>query len=93
MERGVVFGRSMLGYDVKDGKLTINPDGAKLIQLIFYKYGVEKKGTSIIAREMREAGYLTYHGNAKWNNTHIVKILKNEKYVGDVLLQKTFTAI
>ena len=76
---------------VKDGKLTINPDGAKLIQLIFYKYGVEKKGTSIIAREMREAGYLTYHGNAKWNNTHIVKILKNEKYVGDLVQKKTYT--
>lgn len=91
MERGVVFGRSMLGYDVKDGKLTINPDGAKLIQLIFYKYGVEKKGTSIIAREMREAGYLTYHGNTKWNNTHIVKILKNEKYVGDLVQKKTYT--
>src|SRR5665254_115 len=26
MERGVVFGRSMLGYDVKSGKMTVNPD-------------------------------------------------------------------
>lgn len=91
MERGVVFGRSMLGYDVKDGKLTINPEGAKLVQLIFYKYGVEKKGTSIIAREMREAGYLTYRGNPRWNNSHIVKILKNEKYVGDLVRKKTYT--
>ena len=40
---------------------------------------------------MREAGYLTYHGNAKWNNTHIVKILKNEKYVGDLVQKKTYT--
>ena len=55
MERGVVFGRSMLGYDVKDGTLTINPEGAELVRLIFHKYGVEGKGTSVIAREMREA--------------------------------------
>ena len=39
MERGVVFGRSMLGYDVKDGTLTINPEGAELVRLIFHKYG------------------------------------------------------
>lgn len=26
MERGVVFGRSMLGYDVKNGAMTINPE-------------------------------------------------------------------
>ena len=41
MERGVVFGRSMLGYDVKDGKMTINPDGAEIVRLIFHKYAVE----------------------------------------------------
>lgn len=91
MERGVVFGRSMLGYDVKDGHLTINPEGAELVRLIFHKYGVEGKGTSIIAREMREAGYLTYSGNPKWSNSHIVKILKNEKYVGDLVQKKTYT--
>ena len=91
MERGVVFGRSMLGYDVKDGKMTINPEGAELVRMIFHKYGVEQKGTTIIAREMREAGFLTYSGNPKWNNTHIIKILKNEKYVGDLVQKKTYT--
>ena len=91
MERGVVFGRSMLGYDVKDGKMTINPDGAEIVRLIFHKYAVEGKGTSIIARELREAGFVTCTGNPKWNNTHIVKILKNEKYVGDLVQKKTYT--
>lgn len=91
MERGVVFGRSLLGYDVKDGKITVNHEGAKLVQLIFYKYGIEKKGTSVIARELREAGYRTTTGNTKWSNSHIIKILKNEKYVGDLVQKKTFT--
>lgn len=91
MEQGIVFGRSMLGYDVKDGKMTINPEGAGIIRLIFHKYGIEKKGTSIIARELGEAGYLTYSGNPKWSNTHIVKILRNEKYVGDLVQKKTIT--
>lgn len=91
MERGVVFGRSMLGYDVKNGVMTINPEGAELIRLIFHKYGVEGKGTSVIARELREAGYQTLTGNTRWSNSHIVKILKNEKYVGDLVQKKTYT--
>lgn len=91
MERGVVFGRSLLGYDVKDGHMTVEPEGAALVRLIFYKYGIEKKGTSVIARELREAGFLTYRGNPKWSNSHILKILKNEKYVGDLVQKKTFT--
>ena len=91
MERGVVFGTSMLGYDVKDGKLSVNQEGAEIARLIFHKYAVEKKGTTVIARELREAGYQTYHGSTNWSNSHIVKILKNEKYVGDLTQKKTFT--
>lgn len=91
MERGVVFGTSMLGYDVCDGKLSINPEGAEIVRLIFHKYGVEKKGTSTIARELREAGYKTYSDNVIWSNSHIVKILRNEKYVGDLVQKKTIT--
>ena len=91
MEQGVVFGRSLLGYDVKDGKMTVNQEGAEVIRQIFYKYGVEKKGTSVIARELREAGHKTMTGNVKWSNSHIVKILKNEKYVGDLVQKKTIT--
>lgn len=91
MEQGVVFGRSLLGYDVKDGCLTVNSEGAEIVRLIFYKYGVEKKGTTVIARELREAGYQTHSGNMKWAPGHIVKILKNEKYVGDLVQKKTIT--
>lgn len=91
MEQGVVFGRSLLGYNVKDGRLTVDPDGAEIVRLIFYKYGVEKKGTTVIARELREAGCRTHTGNVKWSAGHIVKILKNEKYVGDLVQKKTIT--
>lgn len=91
MERGVVFGTSLLGYDVKGGKLTVNPEGAEIVRLIFHKYGVEKKGTSIIARELREAGFKTYRDHVIWSSSHIVKILHNEKYVGDLVQKKTIT--
>lgn len=91
MERGVVFGTSLLGYDVQNGTLSINPDGAEIVKQIFYKYGIEKKGTTVIARELREAGYKTYAGNSAWRESHILKILKNEKYVGDLVQKKTIT--
>ena len=91
MEQGVVFGRSLLGYDVKDGHLTVNPEGAELVRLIFHQYGGEKKGTTVIARELREAGYRTHRGGIRWNGSCIVKLLKNEKYVGDLIQKKTIT--
>ena len=91
MERGVVFGQSLLGYDVKDGVLTINPDGAEIVRLIFHKYAVEQIGTSEIARYMTCKGYFTYRGNVKWTSNTVIKILNNEKYVGDLVQRKTYT--
>lgn len=90
MEQGVVFGRSMLGYDVKEGKMTINDDGAKIVQLIFDKFVKEGKGTHVIARELQEAGVSTMHGK-KWSNTVILRVLRNEKYCGDLVQKKTYT--
>lgn len=91
MEQGVVFGRSMLGYDVKNGKMTINPQGAEIVRMIFHKYVHERKGTTVIARELREAGYKTLTGSTSWRNTVILKILRNEKYCGDLKQKKTIT--
>lgn len=91
MEMGVVFGRSMLGYDVKNGVMTVNPEGAELVRLIFEKYGLEKKGTTTIARELEQAGYRTCTGTSRWSSSHILKILRNEKYAGDLIQKKTYT--
>lgn len=90
MERGVVFGRSMLGYDVKDGKMTINEGGAKVVRLIFHKFVNEGKGTHVIARELREEG-ITPMRAKEWSNTVILRIIRNEKYCGDLVQKKTYT--
>lgn len=91
MEQGVVFGRSLLGYDVKNGKMAVNPEGAEIVKLIFHKYVHERKGTTTIARELREAGIKTLLGRTNWRNTVILKILRNEKYCGDLKQKKTYT--
>ena len=91
MEQGVVFGRDMLGYDVRDGQLFINEEGAKIVRLIFHKLVNEGKGTYVIARELREAGITTSTHMKQWSNTVILRIIRNEKYCGDLVQKKTFT--
>ena len=91
MEKGVVFGGSLLGYDVVGGKMTVNPEGAEIVRLIFHKYLQERKGCSVIARELREAGILSSRGKCLWSSATVTKILKNEKYCGDLIQKKTYT--
>ena len=91
MEQGVVFGGSLLGYDVVGGKMSINPEGAEIVRLIFHKYLQERKGCSTIAKELREAGILSSKGNCLWSSATVTKILKNEKYCGDLIQKKTYT--
>ena len=90
MEQGVVFGRSMLGYDVKDGKMTINEEGAEVVRRIFHKFVHEGKGTYVICRELQEEGIAPMRGKA-WCNTVILRLLRNEKYCGDLVQKKTYT--
>lgn len=90
MESGVVFGRDLLGYAVKDGVLTVNPEEARTVRLIFHKFLNEGKGTHVIARELKEEGFRPKRGK-QWSNTVILRILRNEKYAGDLVQQKTYT--
>lgn len=90
MEQGVVFGKSMIGYDVKNGKMYINPEGAEVVRKIFHKYTIEHKGTCTIARELKEEGIPTFT-NKNWTNTVILRTLRNEKYCGDLVQKKTLT--
>ena len=86
-----MFGRDMLGYDVHGGKLLINDNGAEIVRLIFHKYVNEGKGTHTIARELLEAGIQTATYMKQWSNTVILRILRNEKYCGDLVQKKTIT--
>lgn len=91
MEKGVVFGQSMLGYDVKNGNIFLNAKGAETVFLIFHKYAVEQMSTSKIAEFLTKEGYCTYRGSGDWRSNTVIKILKNEKYVGDLIQKKTYT--
>lgn len=90
MEKGVVFGRDLLGYTVHNGILEINEAEAPIVKAIFNKYTNEGKGTCVIARELLEEG-MRPKKIALWSNVVILRVLRNEKYVGDLLQKKTFT--
>ena len=81
---------TFLGYDKgKDGKLVINPEQAKTVRYIFIRF-LEGKTPYSIAKELMEKGMRTGAGNAKWSTESVVRILQNEKYCGNAILQKTY---
>jgi site-specific DNA recombinase len=80
-----------LGYDKdKNGYLVINEMQAKVVRRI-YKDFLDGKGANRIARDLERDRVLNWHGKAKWYEGSIRKMLTNEKYKGDALLQKTYT--
>ena len=80
-----------LGYD-KDanGNLIINPKEAEIVRRIYNEY-LEGKSYYEIAKGLRADGLKTAAGKDVWAATTLRKILSNEKYIGDALLQKTVT--
>ncbi len=90
MEEGVVFGHSLLGYDVKGGKLYINEDGAKTVRWIFDAFTEEGLGASAIAKALEKRGIKPKKAEI-WSPSVMIRILKNEKYCGDLIQKKTRT--
>ena len=69
--------------------MTINEEGAKVVRLIFHKFVNEGKGTHVIARELREEGISPMRVK-EWSNTVILRVIRNEKYCGDLVQKKTY---
>ena len=80
-----------LGYDKdEDGNLVVNPKEAEVVKRIFLEY-LQGSSCQKIAKGLERDSILTARGNPKWHDSTIRKILENEKYMGDALLQKTYT--
>lgn len=86
----VINEKRFLGYDKNQyGDLVINQKEAKVVRRIFQDY-LSGKGSFTIAKELEKENIATAVGG-KWSGTTILKILKNEKYRGDAILQKYYT--
>ena len=91
MESGYVYGYSaMLGFRTENGKLTIVPEEAEIVKRIFNSYVYEGKGCHTIANELNAAGLLSVKGKM-WREDGVCRILKNDKYVGDLTQWKHYS--
>ena len=80
-----------IGYTKgEDGVLKIVPKEAEIVQKIFELY-LEVNGVRKINLYLEENGIKTVTGRLEWSTSTIDRILSNEKYIGQVIMQKTYT--
>jgi DNA invertase Pin-like site-specific DNA recombinase len=88
MKRGKTKPAAVYGYDKVDGKLVINPEQAKVVQLMFSLY-LGGLGQAAIANKLTELGITTASGK-NWLSSTVRNILTNPKMCGNLLHQRRF---
>ena len=72
----------LFGYRIEHGEFTIIPDEAEIVRQIFADY-LSGMGREALHKKLRQQGI-------ELSLTGIYKLLRNEKYIGDLCLQKSF---
>ena len=85
---GVLTTTIMYGYNYEHGTLHVIPEEADVIRMIFSDY-LSGMGVNAIVRKLCKLNIPAKHGGI-WNQNVVQEMLQNEKYKGDLLLQKTF---
>lgn len=84
--------KSFLGYEKgNDGLPKIVEEEAAIVREIYHLF-LGGKTVREIAEHLTGRGIPTPKGKTNWSVSTIMSILQNEKYKGDALLQKTYTA-
>ena len=84
--------KRFMGFDQDaEGRLIVNEEEAKLVRRIFREF-LEGYTATVIATRLNAEGVPGVNGEPRWLKTTIEGMLKNEKYMGDSLLQKSFTS-
>lgn len=93
MERGVVFGcNNIYGFTLRGGELTVKPEQAAVVREVYRRFLMDGKGTCMIARELTAEGIPPPSGKGKsWSSTMVLRLLRGEKYCGDLLQRKSCT--
>ena len=85
------FRYNILGYRKgENGDPQIVPEEAAIVREIFQRY-LMGETTDQIKDYLQIRGYRTKKGCSEWSKANIYNILANERYCGDMLLQKTYT--
>lgn len=93
-KNGQLVQGSMFGYDLKravlrkDNTYTIEPINGATVQKIFDMYVREGIGTEQISTFLNVNNYKTYDGTLNWTASKVLRVLKNEKYMGYIMYGK-----
>ena len=83
--------KHFLGYDKgEDGRLVVNPAQATIVRRIFGDFLAGLTPVQI-AKALTAEGIPTPAGKTQWSYTTVRRVLSNETYMGDKLLQKTYS--
>ncbi len=80
-------------WDIQKGEdrtLQVVPEEATIVKKIFELY-LQGNGVRKIKRYLEENGIKTVAGKNEWSTATIDRMLSNEKYMGQVIMQKTYT--
>lgn len=88
-EKGIPVTGNCLGYRMVDHQFLIDDEEEQIVQRIFSMY-LSGMGKTAIAKQLTKEGIKNRLGEVKWSPTGIAKILRNEKYLGDLKLQKSY---
>ena len=84
--------KNFLGYRRgADGEPEIVPEEAAVVKRIFHRYLAGDSVAQII-KDLEADGIPAARGGEKWSPATVRNMLRNEKYIGDALLQKTYVA-
>jgi site-specific DNA recombinase len=81
--------KAPFGYNISEGILTPNPEQAEVVKRIFAEF-LSGKGYQTIIITLHDEGIKPMRGG-RWTDSSIHWILVNERYIGDVRLQKTYS--
>lgn len=80
-----------LGYKKGEDNTPVIFEKEAAIVRNIYKLFLEGRTPSAIARWLTEEGHSTPSGKRIWQSSTVTSILRNEKYKGDAILQKSYT--
>ena len=87
-EKGIPTGGSMLGYRYEKGVLQVVPEEAETVKLIFDDF-LSGMSATAIAKKLNRLKLPTKRGGL-WSKVSVDTILRQDKYTGDLILQKTY---
>ena len=88
-EKGIPVAGNCLGYRLVDGQFLVEEEEEQTVLRIFSMY-LSGMGCPAIAKTLRKEGVKNRFGNTNWSLRGIQKLIRNEHYCGDLLLQKTY---